>query len=33
LKEKLSEIKQTKLPEIAIYADGSKDKNRVQLLQ
>ena len=28
-KEKLSEIKQSKLSEIAIYTDGSKDKNRV----
>jgi transposase len=28
-KEKLSEIKQSKLSEIAIYTHGSKDKNRV----
>jgi hypothetical protein len=28
-KEKLSEIKQSKLSEIPIYTDGSKDKNRV----
>jgi hypothetical protein len=32
-KEKLSEIKLSKLSEIAIYTDGSKDKNRVVVIK